>query len=73
VLVAVFPRQRARKKYLRAALEPGESDNAERRTMTVIRDDMNSPMAETINRMSDQNLQMIIRIRRQAYSVSGLN
>jgi len=32
--------------------------------MTVMRDEMNCPMAETINKMSDQNLQGIIRVRR---------
>ena len=38
--------------------------------MTVMRDEMNCPMAETINKMSDQNLQGIIRVRRRAYSIS---
>ena len=32
--------------------------------MTVMRDEMNCPTAEIINKMSDQNLQGIIRVRR---------
>ena len=37
--------------------------------MTVMRDEMNCPMADTIKKMSDQNLQGIIRVRRRAYSI----
>jgi hypothetical protein len=38
--------------------------------MTVMRDEMNCPMAETINKMSDQNLQGIILVRRRACPIS---
>jgi hypothetical protein len=41
--------------------------------MTVMRDEMNCPMAETINKMSDQNLQGNIRVRRRAYSISEID
>lgn len=42
-----------------SGLVPGQGESTRRRTMMVMRDEMNCPTAEIINKMSDQNLQGI--------------
>ena len=53
--VAAFPGQRARKKNLRNMSVPWISSWTGR-TITVMSDEINWPMAEIINNGSDQNL-----------------